>query len=142
MDLKGVNSRHSKLLIKYVNFIQGLVYEATELSGTEKFSSFNEVLYNSINYSNTFKEIMKNPKTEREWIYLTPNLMLYSCLGFFAGLKNKHNKHLIESLSEELLAKTVEFLGCTSEILEDIDKEKEVKERIKIIQKQKNGLDD
>tara|TARA_R100000656_G_scaffold114243_1_gene86630 strand:- start:381 stop:809 length:429 start_codon:yes stop_codon:yes gene_type:complete len=138
MKIKGINSRHSKLLVKYVNFIQGLVYEATEFSGTEKFASFNEVLHNSIQYSNTFKKIMKTPNTERDWVYLAPNLMLYSCLGFFAGIKNKHNKHLIESLSEELLEKTIEFLGCTSDILEAIAKEKDVKERIKVIQKQQN----
>ena len=138
MKLKGINSRHSKLLVKYVNFIQGLVYEATEFSGTEKFASFNDVLQNSIQYSNTFKKIMKTPNTEREWVYLAPNLMLYSCLGFFAGIKDKHNRRLIEPLSEELLEKTIEFLGCTSDILEAIDKEKDVKERIKVIQKQQN----
>ena len=52
--------------------------------------------------------------------------MLYSTIGFLAGIKDKNNKDMIDDLSKELFNMTIEFIGETTDILEDI----QIKEKI------------
>ena len=105
MKLSSLNIKHAKLLDKYIKYLQGIAYEATEFSSHKKFEEFNEILYNIANYTNAFKKIVKNSNRVGEWVYMPPNLMLYASMGFLTGIKNKTNKKLIDELSEDLLKK-------------------------------------
>jgi hypothetical protein len=136
--MTSVNKKHSQLLDKYVKYIQGVVYEATEFSAVKKFEEFNEILHNIINYTNTFQKIVKNSDKMSEWVYMQPNLMLYTSMGFLSGIKNKKNKNLIDSLTEDLFEKTVDFIGETVNILDAVNEKKEVEKKIKLIQKERN----
>ena len=66
MKLSSLNIRHAKLLDKYVKYLQGVAYEATEFSTHKKFDEFNEILYNIATYTNAFRRIVKNSKSEKE----------------------------------------------------------------------------
>jgi len=121
-----------------VKYLQGVAYEATELSAPNKFEEFNEILHNIINYTNAFQKIVKDSKRISEWVYMPPNLMLYACMGFLSGIKNKKNKILIDELSENLFEKTVDFVGETADILDSIKTKRMAEEKIKIIQKERN----
>ena len=142
MKLSSLNIKHAKLLDKYVKYLQGVAYEATEFSTHKKFDEFNEILYNIATYTNAFRRIVKNSKSEKErvveWVYMPPNLMLYACMGFLTGIKNNKNKKLIDALAEDLFEKTVDFVGETADILDDIKEKDEIEEKIKIIQKERN----
>ena len=50
----------------------------------------------------------------------------------------KTNKKLIDELSEDLFEKTVDFVGETADILDDIKEKDEIEEKIKIIKKERN----
>ena len=138
MELSSLNKKHEEILHKYVNFVQGTVFTATEEYSSSKFSDFNEILNNIINYTNSFNEIVKSPNRRSEWAYMTPNLMLYATMGFLSGIKTKSNRDVINELSEELFEITVEFIGETTDILEDINtKEIMQKKILTTIKKQK-----
>jgi hypothetical protein len=138
MKMASVNNEHAELLNDYVTYIQGIVYEATEDSPAKKFEEFNEILANIINYTNAFQKIVKSSKDDREWVYMQPNLMLYASMGFLSGIKNRVNRKLINSLTERLFDKTVDFVGETTDILDEISRRKERAKNIKIIQKHRD----
>tara|TARA_R110002020_G_scaffold10327_1_gene39793 strand:- start:1580 stop:2008 length:429 start_codon:yes stop_codon:yes gene_type:complete len=138
MKLASLNIKHEKLLNKYVKYLQGVAYEATEFSAPNKFEEFNEILHNIVNYTNAFQKIVKDSKRISEWVYMPPNLMLYACMGFLSGIKDKTNKKLINELSEDLFERTVDFVGETADILDSIKTKINTAEKIKIIQKERN----
>ena len=138
MELSSLNKKHEEILHKYVNFVQGTVFTATEEYSSGKFSDFNEILNNIVNYTNAFNKIVKSSNRRSEWAYMTPNLMMYATMGFLSGIKTKSNKGIIDELSDELFEITVEFIGETTDILEDINTKELVQEKILTTIKNKN----
>ena len=126
MKLSSLNQKHEDILVKYIKSVQGTVYEVTEDSEIHKFLDFNQILENIVEYTNSFNRIAKSVNRTTEWAYMVPNLMLYSTIGFLAGIKDKNNKDMIDDLSKELFNMTIEFIGETTDILEDI----QIKEKI------------
>ena len=120
MKISSLNKQHEDILLEYVKFVQGTVYRATEDQQSRKFLDFNEVLENIIDYTNAFNKLVKTPNRMMEWAYMTPNLILYACMGFLTGIKNTENAEDVDFLCEELFEKTVDFIGHTTDILEDI----------------------
>mgnify|MGYP003150521757 CR=1 FL=1 len=44
--IEGVSKKQSKLLSEYINFVQGIAYEATEDCSIGKFEEFNSLIEN------------------------------------------------------------------------------------------------
>jgi len=130
MNLSSLNKQHEDMLVRYIKSIQGAVYEATEDDEVNKFLDFNEILENIINYTNAFNKLSKGENKRTEWAYMTPNLMLYATIGFLSGIKNKQNAKLIDKLSDKLFNMTVDFIGETTDILEDIQLKEKIQEEI------------
>lgn len=138
MIMTSLNKKHAHLIEKYIKFVQGIVYEATEDCEPDKFEEFNEILVNIVNYTNAFHKMVKTADRMSEWAYMIPNLMLYAAMGFLSGIKNKTNTKEIDSLCENLFEGTVDFVGETSDILSDIKTKDEIRQKIKKIQKERN----
>ena len=135
MEVSSLNQKHEEMLHKYVQFVQGTVYTATEGYESVKFLGFNEVIANIITYTNSFNNMLVSSNRRTEWAYMTPNLMLYATIGFLEGVKNDENSELIDELSEDLFDKTVDFVGETTDILDDIQKKEDIQRRILTNQK-------
>jgi len=140
MKMYSLNKKHAKLLEKYMKFIQGVIYEATEDYNSDKFCDYNEILANIVNYVNAFKKMVKTSDRLNEWAYMIPNLIMYSSMGFLTGIKNKRNCEHIEKLSELLFEKTLDFVGETSDILTDIKTRDEIQKRLLKIKRKTNEL--
>jgi|TARA_R110000824_G_scaffold29361_5_gene97809 hypothetical protein len=138
MKLNSLNNKHEQILQKYLLFVQGTVYSATEDYNSNKFLDFNEIMENIIDYTNAFNKIVKNHHRRAEGAYMTPNLMLYACMGFLSGIKNNENEEEIDSLTQDLFDKTVDFVGETSDILQDIKTKEDMQDKILTIQKENN----
>ena len=138
MDVSSLNQRHEEMLHKYVKFVQGTVYTATEGYSSDKFLDFNEILENILKYTNAFNKLIKTPSRRAEWAYMTPNLMLYATIGFLSGVRNDKNTELIDELSEDLFETTVDFVGETTDILDDIQQKEEIQRKILTNQKTQN----
>ena len=130
MKISSLNQEHEIILHKYVKFVQGVVYHTTEHSQEKKFSDFNEIIENIIDYTNAYDKYVKSNSKLMEVAYMTPNLMLYACMGFLSGVKNKKNTNTIEILSEELFERTVDFIGETTDILQDIKIKEDFQKKI------------
>ena len=138
MDIGSLNQEHEEILRKYVKFIQGTVYNATEDYDGKKFLDFNDILENIITYTNAFNKIVKTSNRRSEWAYMTPNLILYATMGFLSGIKKNENCQLIDELSEEMFERTVDFIGETTDILEDIKIKEEIQKKILKLTKQED----
>jgi len=130
MDVSSLNKKHEEIIHKYLKFVQGTVYTATEEYGSDKFLDFNEILENIIKYTNAFNKLTKTTNRRAEWAYMTPNLMLYATIGFLSGVKSDTNEELIDELSEDLFNTTVDFVGETTDILEDIQHKEDMQKEI------------
>jgi hypothetical protein len=137
MQLSSLNKKHEEILHKYVNFVKATVFEATDNYTVQKFMDFNGILKNIINYSNAFNKVVKTTNRRSEWAYMTPNLMLYATMGFLEGIKNNENEDMISELSENLFETTVDFIGQTTDILEDINIKEALQEEILTINNKK-----
>mgnify|MGYP001229094429 FL=1 len=138
MDVSSLNSKHEEIIQQYLKFVQGTVYTATEEYGSDKFLDFNEIIENIIKYTNAFNKLIKTHGRRAEWAYMTPNLMLYATIGFLSGVKTDSNSELIDELSEDLFDKTVDFVGETTDILDDIQQKEEIQRKILTNQKTQN----
>ena len=130
MNVSSLNQKHEEMLHKYVKFVQGTAYTATEGYDSDKFLGFNEIIANIITYTNSFNKMIGSSSRRTEWAYMTPNLMLYATIGFLAGVRNDENSDLIDELSEDLFDTTVDFVGETTDILEDIKIKEEMQKKI------------
>jgi|TARA_R110000744_G_scaffold2922_6_gene11619 hypothetical protein len=137
MELASLNKKHEEILQKYVNFVKSTVFEATDDYTVQKFIDFNEIIKNIINYTNSFNRIVKTSSRRNEWAYMTPNLMLYATMGFLSGIKNDTNEGAIDELSEELFETTVDFIGETTDILQDIQTKETLQKELLTINKKK-----
>tara|TARA_R110000751_G_scaffold29008_1_gene75162 strand:+ start:208 stop:633 length:426 start_codon:yes stop_codon:yes gene_type:complete len=135
MELASLNKKHEEILQKYVSFVKSTVFEATDDYSVEKFMDFNEIIKNIINYTNSFNRIVKTSNRRNEWAYMTPNLMLYATTGFLAGIKNDTNESEINELSEGLFETTVDFIGETTDILQDIQTKEVLQKELLTINK-------
>lgn len=138
MEVSSLNQKHEEMLHKYVQFVQGTAYTATEGYESVKFLGFNEIIANIIKYTNSFNNMLVSSNRRTEWAYMTPNLMLYATIGFLEGVKNDENSELIDELSEDLFNKTVDFVGETTDILDDIQKKEDMQRKILTNQKTQN----
>ena len=58
-------------------------------------------------------------------------------MGFLAGIKNDKNEEDIEDLSEELFETTVDFIGETTDILQDMHTKEAIQKEILTLNKKK-----
>ena len=138
MDVSSLNQKHEEILHKYVKFVQGTAYTATEGYDSGKFLGFNEIIANIITYTNSFNNMLVSSNRRTEWAYMTPNLMLYATIGFLEGVKNDGNSDLIDEFSEDLFETTVDFVGETTDILDDIQQKEEIQRKILTNQKKQS----
>tara|TARA_R110002110_G_scaffold260787_2_gene476595 strand:- start:1390 stop:1818 length:429 start_codon:yes stop_codon:yes gene_type:complete len=138
MKLQSVNEQHETLIKGYVNFIKGVAYEATENCEYGKFDDYNDILNNIIKYTNEFQKIIESNNQTKEWVFMSPNLMLYSCMGFLSGIRNNKNEEQINVLSEMLFDRTIDVVQKTSSIIDKLDYEKSKQEKIEIIKIKRN----
>tara|TARA_R100000951_G_scaffold97335_1_gene86946 strand:+ start:1587 stop:2018 length:432 start_codon:yes stop_codon:yes gene_type:complete len=125
MDIICDNIEHKKILDKYIQNIKALVYYVTEEEDMGKFNDFNEVLSMIISYSNEFRVDHLNfikhdgeidEAAMLEWRYMIPNLVVFSAVGFLAGISNKENRDNFKKIRQKLFKKTSEIIGETYDV--------------------------
>lgn len=120
-----LNGKHKELVLEYLYYVKKQVYEATEYSENGKYQDFQDVLDDILTYHNDFYSISLSESGINEWLFCIPNLVLFSSLGFFAGLKTSQSKDYFEELQGKVHFATMELVGKISDMLQDINLEKE-----------------
>ena len=118
--IEGVSTEHTEILADYLTFLRKQLYTITEYCDEGKYHDFEEVLEDIILYYVDFKKYAVHDEAGmEEWIYMLPNLTMYSFMGFLAGIKNKRNIIVIDKVCENVLMSTMETIGLISDSIHD-----------------------
>lgn len=122
-DIKCINGTHRRIVKRHLRFLQRRIYVMTEHDiTTDKFVQFNNILKHIVSYSNDFNENVDEMSFE-EWLYIIPNLSLYACMGFLAGIRTKELEKKIDFEMElrKCVDSTLDTVGELSDMLTDIE---------------------
>jgi hypothetical protein len=118
--IEGVSEEHTVILTEYLTFLKKQLYTITEYCDEGKYHDFEDVLEDIISYYVDFKKYAVHDEAGmEEWIYMLPNLTMYSFMGFLAGVKNKRNIIVIDKVYESVLMSTMETIGLISDSIQD-----------------------
>ena len=118
--IEGVSEEHTVILTEYLTFLKKQLYTITEYCDEGKYHDFEDVLEDIISYYVDFKKYAVHDEASmEEWIYMLPNLTMYSFMGFLAGVKNKRNIIVIDKVYESVLMSTMETIGLISDSIQD-----------------------
>lgn len=122
-EIEGVSEKHTEILTDYLTFLRKQLYAITEYCDDGKYHDFEEVLEDIVSYYIDFKKYaVHDEQSMEEWIYMLPNLTMYSFMGFLAGIKNKRNIIIVDRIYENVMMSTMETIGLISDAIQE-DKE-------------------
>ena len=123
-----INTEHQHIVEKLIKDIKEFMYFATEDEVYGKYQDFLQILDSVYLYSNNFHETAVKKELDdgvlAEFIFLIPNMLFYTSIGFLTALKNDENKFTLRSCLEDI------GLCCenaTSELADVLIDEKEKK---------------
>jgi hypothetical protein len=123
-----INDQHKEIVQTHIQKIKKVMYFATEDAGDGKYKDFLDILDSIYLYSNNFYDTMVSKRTRseilEEFIFLIPNMVFYTAIGFLTALKDGENDFLMRD-SLETIGSYCE--GTTSELADIIIDEKETK---------------
>ena len=131
-EISYINEDHRRIVELHLRRIKKAMYFATEDVGEGKYQDFLEIMNSVYLYSNNFYENMVEKKVNdallEEFIFLIPNMVFYTSIGFLTALKDGENDFVLRSGLEEIGGYCE---NATSELADIII---DNKEKIKIIQ--------
>ena len=116
-EIQGINQVHTKILNDFIKYVQQQTYIMTENCEDGKYQDFEEVMEDVFAYYVDFKKYaVKDEDGVEEWVYMLPNLLMYSFLGFLAGIKSKKNYRLVNKIEINVVQATMEKIGLISDM--------------------------
>ena len=133
-DILYLNSSHREVVEMLMEDVKKIMYYATEDEIAGKYQDFLNILDSVYLYSNNFHDTTLKIEDDNgvmaEFIFLIPNMLFYTAIGFLTALKTEQNKdsmavHLekVGSLCENSTSELADVLiDATDEkrLLEDI----------------------
>jgi len=120
-EIQGINQQHTRILQEFIVYVQKQTYLITESEDEGKYQDFEEVMQDVFAYYIDFKKYaVKDEEGMEEWVYMLPNLLLYSFLGFLAGVKHKNNYRLINTIETKVVQATMETIGSISDMYKEV----------------------
>tara|TARA_R110000751_G_scaffold130577_1_gene232557 strand:+ start:249 stop:686 length:438 start_codon:yes stop_codon:yes gene_type:complete len=133
-EILYLNEGHQEIVEGLMEDVKKIMYYATEDEISGKYQDFLNILDSVYLYSNNFHEttlkIEGDDGVMAEFIFLIPNMLFYTAIGFITGLKTKENGdvmviHLerISSLCENSTSELADVLIDATDkkrLLEDI----------------------
>jgi len=116
-EIEGINQVHTKILNDFVVYVKQQTYIITEDCEDGKYQDFADVMEDVFAYYVDFRKYaVKDEGGIEEWVYMLPNLLMYSFLGFLAGVKSKSNYRLINNIETKVIQATMETIGLISDM--------------------------
>ena len=136
-EILYLNDQHEEIVADHIKKIKKLMYYATEEVGSGKYQDFLIIVNSIFLYSNNFHNTMVDKGSTddgvvAEFIFLIPNMIFYTAIGFLTALKDGENdtemKHALERIG-------ICCENTTSELADILIDESEKKEIYKDIEK-------
>jgi hypothetical protein len=106
IEISYINDKHKEIVELHLRKIKKAMYFATEDVGEGKYQDFLEIMNSVYLYSNNFYENMVEKKGDdallEEFIFLIPNMVFYTSIGFLTALKDGENDFVSRSSLEEI----------------------------------------
>ena len=103
-DLLYLNIGHQVIVEKLLKDVKAIMYFATEEQISGKYKDFLNILDSVYLYSNNFHETTLKMENDNggmaEFIFLIPNMLFYTSIGFLTALKNDDNAKYINEYLE------------------------------------------
>ena len=133
-DILYLNEGHQVVVEGLMEDVKKIMYYATEYEIAGKYQDFLNILDSVYLYSNNFHETTLKLEGDNgvmaEFIFLIPNMIFYTAIGFLTALKNEGNsKHMKDYLED--VASFCE--NATSELADVLIDETEKKKLLKDI---------
>jgi len=126
------NNDHQHIVEKLLKDIKELMYFATEDEGLGKYQDFLNILDSVFLYSNNFHETTLKKEHDdgvmAEFIFLIPNMIFYTAIGFLTALKTVENRKIMRDFLEDI-GSCCE--NATSELADVLIDEQEKKKLLK-----------
>jgi len=127
-EISYINENHRRIVEQHLRKIKKAMYFATEDVGEGKYQDFLEIMNSVYLYSNNFYDTMVEKRDDGglldEFMFLIPNMVFYTAIGYLTALKDGENDYLMRSSLEEI-GSICE--NATSELADILIDEKESK---------------
>ena len=131
-EISYINENHRSIVELHLIKIKKAMYFATEDVGEGKYQDFLDIMNSVYLYSNNFYDTMVEKKDDGglldEFMFLIPNMVFYTAIGYLTALKDGENDFTMRNGLEEI-GSICE--NATSELADILIDEKE---KVKIIQ--------
>tara|TARA_R100000655_G_scaffold66032_2_gene104443 strand:- start:4772 stop:5209 length:438 start_codon:yes stop_codon:yes gene_type:complete len=105
-EIAYINENHKQIIELHISKIKKAMYFATEDVGSGKYQDYLQILDSVYLYSNNFHETMVEKKDNEgvldEFMFLIPNMVFYTAIGYLTALKDGCNDSLMRSALEEI----------------------------------------
>ena len=126
------NNDHQYIIEGLLKDIKELMYFATEDEGLGKYQDFLNILDSVFLYSNNFHETTLKKEYDdgvmAEFIFLIPNMIFYTAIGFLTALKTVENRKIMRDFLEDIGSSCE---NATSELADVLIDEQEKKKLLK-----------
>ena len=133
MEIEYLSSRHREIVEIYISEVKKTMYYATDCESVGKYGDFTNLADTVFSYSNNFYESMGNGYkgiTTSEFLFLIPNMLFYTSIGFIMGIRNNENSEEMEFYIEKITTLAESAIGDLADVLIDSDEgEKILKEK-------------
>lgn len=138
--LTTLNKEHQNILTQFEKRIDRFIYDVTDYGcDYEKFKNFIPLKSRVTKLHNVLGHELTSDVSRTEWIFMLPNLLLFSAVGFSTALKTKENKNEIDEMCNDLFMYMTETIRDLNDVLDDYELNKNATEAIDIIKQTKNN---
>lgn len=119
-EILYLNDNHKEVVERLMKDIKELMYYATEEQISGKYQDFLNILDSVYLYSNNFHEttlkLEGGDGVMAEFIFLIPNMIFYTAIGFLTALKTEENSKYMKDYLEDVAS----FCENTTSELADV----------------------
>lgn len=141
VEISYLNSKHQQVTEEYIKDLKELMYYATETADNGKYQEFVEIMSSVYIYSNNFHDSMLKKEDSgviAEFLFLIPNMMFYTSIGFLTALKNNNNYKELGKYLEEIASATENTTSELADILIDNQEKQKILKELQNVRVSKN----
>lgn len=141
VEISYLNSKHQQVTEEYIKDLKELMYYATETADNGKYQEFVEIMSSVYIYSNNFHDSMLKKEDSgviAEFLFLIPNMMFYTSIGFLTALKNNNNYKELGKYLEEIASTTENATSELADILIDNQEKQKILKELQNVRVSKN----
>jgi hypothetical protein len=133
-DILYLNAGHQDVVEVLMEDVKKIMYYATEDEIVGKYQDFLNILDSVYLYSNNFHDTTLKIEGDKgvmaEFIFLIPNMLFYTAVGFLTALKTEENKDSMVNSLERVISLCENSTSELADVLIDVTDRKKILEDI------------